>query len=153
MPRNPIDENDLDLRSTDFPCDRCGQGIPATTIEKRKSRKYDNWDLCADCVRVPAKCIKYKHPVLGDIFCYPHLGDVDELWRPLDESGGLYRAGVRLCGHADCVNRNHIQGLKIHKKYADDLESLLAQIEAQDYNRKNAIVSDTIKSGASPKVN
>jgi len=91
--------------------------------------------------------------VLGEITCYPYAGDVDELWRPLDASGGLFRPGVRLCGHADCVNLNHIAGKQVHKRYANTLETLLALAEAQGWNRKNTKVTATIKSGASPKVN
>jgi len=145
--------NDDNLRILDVPCAQCGQGIPKTTIEKRKSRNVDDWDLCADCVRVPSTNIRYHHPVLGLIWCYPHFGEVDALFRPLTDSGELYRPGERLCGHSDCVNLKHIAGLKPRKKNADTLETLLAQIEMQEYNKRHAKVATTIKSGASPKVN
>jgi len=146
-------KEDLDLRKHDYSCEQCGQGIPATTIEKRRNRKTVNAGLCADCLRQPQRQIIYQHPVLGEITCYPYAGDVDELWRPLDASGGLFRPGVRLCGHADCVNLNHIAGKQVHKRYANTLETLLALAEAQQWNRKNTKVTATIKSGASPKVN
>lgn len=122
MPRNKIDETDLDLRSTDYLCDQCGQGIPLTTTEKRKSRNDPNWGLCIDCTRGEVRQISYKHPVLGLIFCYPHKGDVDELWRPLDEEGNLFRPGERICGHKDCVNLNHVIGLARHKRYQEKLQ-------------------------------
>jgi hypothetical protein len=123
MPRKKtVDEQEL--RATDYACAQCGQGIPATTIEKRKSRKDENWQLCADCVRVETRCIQYIHPVLGKIFCYPHKGELDELWRPLDDLGGLFRPGERVCGHKDCVNLNHIIGSGIHKRYANRLQEV-----------------------------
>jgi len=122
MPRNAIDENDLDLRSTDYLCDQCGQGIPLTTIEKRKSRNDPDWGLCIDCTREPVRQITYNHPVLGTIFCYPHLGDVDELWRPLDAEGKLFRPGERICGHKDCTNTSHIVGNSRSKTFVRKLQ-------------------------------
>jgi len=123
MPRKKtVDEQEL--RVSDYACAQCGQGIPATTVEKRKSRGDENWLLCADCVRVETRCIQYIHPVLGKIFCYPHKGELDELWRPLDDLGGLFRPGERVCGHKDCVNLNHIIGSGIHKRYANRLQEV-----------------------------
>jgi len=143
MPRKKtIDEQEL--RASDYLCAQCGQGIPATTIEKRKSRKDENWQLCADCVRVETRCIQYIHPVLGKIFCYPHQGELDELWRPLDELGGLFRPGERVCGHADCVNVRHIRKNTVFPKplnrevktVVDPEELKLALLEAKKYDRK-----------------
>jgi hypothetical protein len=143
MPRKKtIDEQEL--RASDYPCTQCGQGIPATTIEKRKSRKDENWQLCADCVRVETRCIQYIHPVLGKIFCYPHKGELDELWRPLDDLGGLFRPGERVCGHADCVNVRHIRKNNVLPKplnrevktVVDPEELKLALLEAKKYDRK-----------------
>ena len=125
-----------DVRQFDYPCGKCGQGIPKTTVEKRVSRGMEKWDLCEDCLRLPARAIVYKHPQLGQITCYPYAGDLDELWRPIDEFGVLYRPGERLCGHKDCINLNHIVGRQVHRKYANNLESLLALIEVQDYNTR-----------------
>jgi hypothetical protein len=143
MPRKKtVDEQEL--RATDYACYQCGQGIPATTIEKRKSRGDENWQLCADCVRVETRCITYIHPLLGKIFCYPHKGELDELWRPLDDTGGLFRPGERVCGHFDCVNVRHIRKhtatpkpLNREVKSVVDPEELkLALLEAKKYDRK-----------------
>lgn len=127
---------DSDVRQFDYPCGKCGQGIPKTTVEKRISRGVVEWDLCEDCLREPTRAIIYKHPQLGQITCYPHSGEVDALWRPVDALGELFRPGERLCGHKDCINLNHIVGKQVHRKYANNLESLLALIEVQDYNTR-----------------
>jgi hypothetical protein len=57
----------------------------------------------------PIGKITVHHPALGLIQCYPHKGEVNELWQPLDVLGELYRPGVRLCGNKDCVNTAHIE--------------------------------------------
>jgi len=52
--------------------------------------------------------MKWLHPILGNIECHPYDGELDELWRPINAVGDLYRPGERLCGHKDCINSNHI---------------------------------------------
>lgn len=42
--------------------------------------------------------------------CTPYTGELDDLWRPITETGELYLPGNRLCGHKDCINPDHIEG-------------------------------------------
>jgi hypothetical protein len=143
MPRDLFDADEP--KQEPILCVRCGQSIPVSTWVKRLSRKAENWDTCKDCLSTkPIKHIQYKHPTLGYIFCYPHQGEVDELFRPVDESGNLFRPGERICGHKDCINVKHIQTPKApvatptrkRRTVVDDDELFWALIEAQRYDRK-----------------
>ena len=143
MPRDLFDADEP--KQEPIACVRCGQSIPVSTWVKRLARKTDNWDTCKDCLSVnPIKHIQYKHPTLGYIFCYPHQGEVDDLFRPLDEAGNLFRPGERICGHKDCINVKHIKSPKAtvatptrkRRTVVDDDELFWALIEAQKYDRK-----------------
>ena len=89
----------------DVPCSRCGISIPAATMIKRKVRGSAE-DRCRDCVATESG--RVAHPSsAGD--CYPWHGDVDlDTMQPLKPNGELHMPGNRLCGHADCCNRNHV---------------------------------------------
>lgn len=119
-------------------CVRCGQSIPPSTWIKRRERNKPDWDQCKDCTAKPAKTVRTSHPVLGELYCTPHTGEVNELWQPIDAEGELVLPGLRMCGMKDCVNRTHIVGQK-HKtkpKTISDLELLLTMVEVQDYNQR-----------------
>lgn len=120
----------------DMFCERCGQIIPHTTWEKRKSRGRTDWDHCTDCRALPVKNYSWQHPILGRITCIPYDGELDELWRPVNAVGDLYKPGERMCGMKDCVNTNHIVEQAKHTRYATELQKLLGQIEAQAHNKK-----------------
>lgn len=143
MPRDLFDADEP--KQEPIACIRCGQSIPVSTWVKRLARKTENWDTCKDCLSVnPITHIQYKHPTLGYIFCYPHQGEVDDLFRPLDEAGNLFRPGERVCGHKDCINVKHIETPKApellptreRRTVVDDDELFWALIEAQKYDRK-----------------
>ena len=120
-------------------CVQCGQEIPPSTWIKRRERNKDKWDYCRDCTAKPAKSVRTTNPILGELFCTPHTGELDDLWRPINAKGELFLPGLRMCGMKDCVNRNHIVG-QTHKKTKPkkitDFELLLTMIEVQDYNRR-----------------
>lgn len=83
-----------------YPCTKCGQQIPGVTLYKRQTRGSDN-TLCVDCNAVPLTKIQATG-------CTPWTGDFDwDTMTPL-KNGKPYKAGIRGCGNADCVNRNHI---------------------------------------------
>ena len=90
-------------------CPQCGQLICKRIIAKRKVRNMERLDHCASCLMKPTKVIVYHHPVLGKIECYPWDGEVNEDFYPVDGLGELVKPGERICGHKDCVNRNHIE--------------------------------------------
>jgi hypothetical protein len=94
---------------SDITCIGCGQNISVSLWGKRKERNRQDWRKCGDCTATQTNKITVHHPVLGLIQCHPHLGDVNELWQPLDDKGNLYRPGKRLCGHKDCVNTAHVE--------------------------------------------
>ena len=125
------------LKTNLIDCAQCGQRVPYTIWAKRKERNNPDWDRCRDCTAKPAKSVRLLHAVLGQISCYPYIGELDDLWRPIDDAGELYLPGERMCGLKDCVNRTHIVGQTHHRrKKITDLELLLTMVEVQDYNKR-----------------
>jgi len=126
------------LKTNLIDCAQCGQKVPYTIWAKRKERGKLDWDKCRDCTATPSNAVRTIHAVLGVIVCYPYTGELDDLWRPIDGDGELYLPGERLCGLKDCVNRNHVIGLKYAKKpkQITDLELLMSMVEVQDYNKR-----------------
>ena len=93
-------------------CERCGMNVSEAAIERRKARgTYDG--KCADCRNGRATELKYNGQV-----CRPWRGEVDEDFNPIDHKLRLYLPGVRICGHKDCVNKEHI----IRSDYSLELE-------------------------------
>lgn len=99
---------DKDLKDTTIACDQCGQRVTYNVWSPSKRRGKDNWGLCRDCKNIQQDSVAYTHPVLGLIKCFPYKGQVDDLWRPLKPDGELFKPGVRMCGHSDCVNSHHV---------------------------------------------
>jgi hypothetical protein len=124
-------------------CERCGQIIPKTTWVKNKERNRLNWDHCQDCKAVAQRVFAWKHPILGNIFCHPYTGEVDELWRPINAVGDLYMPGERLCGFKDCVNRNHV--IKPAKKTVSDMDLILMSSEIRQPSKQYALKQAKIK--------
>jgi len=110
--------------------------VPSNIWAKRKQRGRQDWEYCVDCTAKPTEKITVHHPALGQIQCYPHKGEVDELWRPLDVLGQLYRPGVRLCGHKDCVNTAHIEKETVTP--LTDIEIILMSTEVRAKHRTAA---------------
>jgi hypothetical protein len=76
--------------------------VSEAAVERRKARgTYDG--KCSDCRNGMANEIKYDGKV-----CRPWRGEVDEDFNPIDRNLKLYLPGVRVCGHKDCVNKDHI---------------------------------------------
>ena len=115
-------------------CRQCGIIITYEVWYKRKIRNRENWDHCRDCIATPKKVEVFVHPSLGRIACVPYVGELNELWQPINAVGDLYLPGERICGHKDCVNTNHI--LKPEPKTVSDLDLLLGLIEIQDLNKR-----------------
>jgi hypothetical protein len=106
--------------------------VSEAAVERRKARgTYDG--KCSDCRNGMANEIKYDGKV-----CRPWRGEVDEDLNPIDRNLKLYLPGIRVCGHKDCVNKDHII------KAASDLELERNDIsyrtgrlsELQDYMRE-----------------
>ena len=135
-------------KNTDILCIQCGQTIPTTTWEKRKSRKRVDWNQCKDCRAVANPRVSRVHPILGRIECKAYMGEVNDFWQPVDLNGDLFMPGERICGASDCVNRNHVVAPK--PKQITDLELLLSLVEVQDYQRRSSI-SDKIKTEPVPR--
>jgi len=93
-------------------CDRCGQPVCRRVIAKRLTRKSENPNYCFACVAKPVARIGYMHPVLGEIWCIPHVGDLNDDLYPVTDLGELYKPGERICGHRDCVNSQHVVAFK-----------------------------------------
>ena len=92
-------------------CSICGHPLSMDAYWKRVSRNLPDADECKDCRdlrKAPAKEVRVSHPVLGEIFCTPHRGELDADWNPIDSKGRPYLPGVRICGKKDCVKRDHI---------------------------------------------
>ena len=123
------DQTILDMMN----CVQCGQLFSKSLFQKRIERKIVNPDFCKDCRAVPIKQYTWNHPTLGRITCQPFQGELDDLWRPINVVGRLYMPGERVCGKKDCVNADHVVTVKLT---AQPHQTLLALVEAQDYNRK-----------------
>lgn len=131
-----------------IPCWRCGIAIEAEVYRKRLSRRQANPDECKDCNDIDAKqktIYSWVHPELGRITCKPYKGELDDDWRPITKEGRLYMPGNRICGMKDCVEVSHVKPRVMLT--ADAVETLLAQVEAQDY-RKRETPSKTNLKGA-----
>ena len=134
MRTNRLDNSTNIFLEGDMFCERCGQIIPKTTWTKRKERNKPEWDHCQDCRAKPQQRIKWLHPILGNIKCYPFDGDVDELWRPINAVGDLYKPGERLCGYKDCVNTRHI--VTPPKPVVSDIERILMSSEIRQPDKR-----------------
>lgn len=104
-----------DIQNEIVYCTRCGIGHSSEEVYKRVTRKSANPDWCRDC-RDNRKDIRrdhaWKHPVLGKIYCWLWLYELDADWRPIDEQGQLVRPGERICGLKDCVKKTHIMNIQ-----------------------------------------
>lgn len=105
-------------------CPNCGQLVCLSVIQKRLERNIEDalaWH-CADCRLKPVLSIRYMHPVLGLLYCYPWQGELNDDWYPVDDNGDLVKPGERVCGHKDCVNSNHIEPFR---RIVDEVEDVL----------------------------
>jgi hypothetical protein len=94
------------IAQVDAPCSRCGILIPWMTIAKRASRGNTE-DRCRDCI--PRDTVhRIQKPGIKNE-CNPWAGDVDlDTMQPLNANGEPHMPGIRICGHLDCCNRNHV---------------------------------------------
>jgi hypothetical protein len=134
MRTNRLDNSTNIFNEGDMFCDRCGQIIPKSTWEKAKSRNKPDWDHCQDCKATPKQRLIVNHPILGKIECYPYDGELDELWRPINAVGDLYKPGERLCGHKDCINSRHI--IAPPKPVITDIERILMSSEIRQQDKR-----------------
>lgn len=86
-------------------CERCG-------FEWELSSSRQKTILCASC---RSKKVQTVHTKRGK--CLPWHGyfAADDI-TPVDENGKPILAGVRRCGHTDCVNPSHIEREKNGKE-------------------------------------
>jgi len=134
MRTNRLDNSTSIFNEGDMFCERCGQIIPKSTWEKAKSRNKPDWDHCQDCKATPKQKLVVNHPILGKIECIPYTGELDELWRPINAVGDLYKPGERLCGHKDCINSNHI--ITPPKPVVSDLDMILMSSEIRQQDKR-----------------
>lgn len=117
-------------------CKQCGIIVPYQIWYKRKIRNKTKWDHCLDCDSAPKKVEITYHKTLGKLTCIPYLGEVNNLWQPINAVGDLYMPGDRICGKKDCVNKNHI--IQVEPKTVDPIEMILALAESQVVSKKLA---------------
>ena len=134
MRTNRLDNSTSIFNEGDMFCDRCGQIIPKSTWEKAKSRNKPDWDHCQDCKATPKQKLIVNHPILGKIECIPYTGELDELWRPINAVGDLYKPGERICGHKDCINSRHI--ITPPKPVVSDLDIILMSSEIRQQDKR-----------------
>ena len=134
MRTNRLDNSTNIFNEGDIFCDRCGQITPKSTWEKSKSRNKPDWDHRQDCKATPKQKLVVNHPILGKIVCIPHTGELDELWRPINAVGDLYKPGERLCRHKDCINSNHI--ITPPKPVVSDLDMILMSSEIRQQDKR-----------------
>lgn len=80
-------------------CKRCGFRWAASNARK-------NVELCASCRARPSRTVVSDS---GDR-CKPWRGMfADDDVTPVDDDGAPVLPGVRMCGHTDCVNEDHIR--------------------------------------------
>ena len=134
MRTNRLDNSTSIFNEGDMFCERCGQIIPKSTWEKAKSRNKPDWDHCQDCKATPKQKLVVNHPILGRIECIPYIGELDELWRPINAVGDLYKPGERICGHKDCINSRHI--ITPPKPVVSDLDMILMSSEIRQQDKR-----------------
>jgi hypothetical protein len=134
MRTNRLDNSTNIFNEGDMFCERCGQIIPKSTWEKAKSRNKPDWDHCQDCKATPKQRLVVNHPILGRIECIPYTGELDELWRPINAVGDLYKPGERICGHKDCINSRHI--ITPPKPVVSDLDMILMSSEIRQQDKR-----------------
>lgn len=117
----------------DAECVQCGKYIRRHAIERAKNRGKEHLTKCKDCRAKPVRSLRYNHPSLGAIECFPWSGEVDNDFNPIDDRGRLVKPGIRICGHKDCVNGNHIE-----KKTVSDVDLILGLVEAQEASKRLA---------------
>jgi hypothetical protein len=122
-------------------CIWCGQWISKATYAKRIERKLGDADVCKDCrdVRRAAsiksrKDKKWEHPTLGFIYCVIWDGDLNDDWLPIDDEGGLFRPGLRICGLKDCINSSHV--IKPAVATVSDIDVILMSMEVRAKHKK-----------------
>jgi hypothetical protein len=91
----------------DILCEQCGKIIRYDNWSRNKFRKRPEWEKCSDCKAKPVYRVSYRHKVLGLITCQPWQFETDADLNPVRD-GKLFRPGVRICGHKDCVVVGHI---------------------------------------------
>ena len=91
----------------DILCEQCGKIIRYDAWSRRKGRGSEDWDKCFDCRATQTYKVSYRHKILGLITCQPWQFEVDADLNPIKD-GELFRPGLRICGHKDCVNLVHI---------------------------------------------
>lgn len=93
----------LDKYHLQATCERCG--FVWTFRVEYQRRNYET-TLCKSCTAKPSS--KARSRIMPTL-CVPHVGEFDlDTNQPLDDAGEPFMPGHRRCGHADCVNRNHI---------------------------------------------
>jgi len=90
----------------DLLCEQCGKIIRYDNWSRRKF-KGQEYLKCSDCRAVQTYKVTYRHKILGLITCMPWQFEVDADLNPIKD-GKLFRPGLRICGHKDCVVVGHI---------------------------------------------
>jgi len=90
-------------------CPLCNNYLNADLLAKRRDRGNMLGGLCRTCWNAGGdrteRRIVYK---ATGFVCYPWLGDFDyDLMQPMLD-GVAVCVGARICGHADCVNEDHV---------------------------------------------
>jgi hypothetical protein len=81
-------------------CDRCGYKFE---LSERTIARRGPSELCQSCTSKPTKIVTYN-----GFTCYPWQGEFDLENNVALLNGKPHLVGLRSCGNADCMNRNHV---------------------------------------------
>jgi hypothetical protein len=102
--------NERPILFRDSPCPACGVMLSASLLYKRKERGNMLEMKCRKCY---GKSANYHESRVRDLetglVCYPWRGEMDyDRMVCLNEAGEAIYLGERICGHADCINEDHV---------------------------------------------
>jgi len=92
-----------------YPCDRCGILYFTDKMWYLANRDGREHRWCMDCNRTPQVYVEYftikgERPTLR---CIAWRGEFDADNEPIDALGNRFTGDIALCGHRDCVTREH----------------------------------------------
>ena len=102
--------NEPEFAYTDSPCPMCGFLLTANLLSKRRERGNMLDMKCRPCFRMTSNNHerRVKSRTTG-LICHPWMGDMDyDQMVCLNDEGQPVYLGERICGHADCVNEDHV---------------------------------------------
>ena len=102
--------NDRPILFHDSPCPSCGKMLSAGLFYTRRARGNMLDMKCRKCFSKSLNMPKTRiHYVERGLVCHPWRGEMDyDQMVCLNDEGQPVYLGERICGHADCVNEDHV---------------------------------------------